>query len=221
MCGLSAFAVTLSCACAQQAPATVAPATESAPTGTQNPPVAKPKAPRDRAYAQADASAEFPQAWAPVAKPLNALNPAHTSDRLLIKWIGVNRDVLRLDLGLDRADPALEYSLDGFDPVPRVELLVDGCAVNTSEFRLGRLGYKGPDLKVLLPRARLPKGELTFDFLAHGRRTSIMLLHDDHGLRPMEAEESVRHFEDREAGIEGSTGPDCNPDRSPKRPLSY
>src|SRR5687768_17648418 len=37
---------------------------------------------------------------------------------------------------------------------------------------------------------------------------ALPIFHDNEGLRPMEAEESVRHYEIPEEGIEGSVGPD-------------
>jgi hypothetical protein len=147
--------------------------------------------------------------------------PTHSNDRLLIKWIGVNSQTLRLDLGLDRADPHAERSVEGSDAVPTVSLMVDGCVVDASEFRPGRLGYGGPDLRVLFARKRLPKGELTLDFGAHGQRTTMLFLNDEHGLRPMEAEESKRHYEIPEENVVGTVGPDCNPDGTAKQPLRY
>jgi hypothetical protein len=49
----------------------------------------------------------------------------------------------------------------------------------------------------------------------------MLFLNDEHGLRPMEAEESKRHYEIPEENVVGTVGPDCNPDGTAKQPLRY
>jgi hypothetical protein len=108
---------------------------------------------------------------------------------LRVSALGQSSNAYRLQLQLKPIaanDPRV-----GQREAPTLVLSVDGCQTETAPPFTGLIEFGGPPSALTIARSQLPMGALRLIVRAHGQETSIDLIHDASGLRPITASDAA------------------------------